>query len=80
MRLTLLFRAGDVSGESRRQEKTNIEGEVLKHIMISCQNTISECHCIVRQAQGKREVIENSWNENAAVDSGTLIDGLERRD
>lgn len=25
-------------------------------------------------------MIENSWNENAAVDSGTLIDGLERRD
>lgn len=80
MGLTLQFLAGDVSGESRRQEKTNIEGEVLKHIMISCQNTISWCQCIVLQARGKREVIENSWNEKAAVDSGALIDGLERRD
>lgn len=80
MGLTLQFIARDVPGESRRQEKTNIEGEVLKHIMISCQNTISYCHCIVQRTRGKREVIENSWNENAAMDSGTLIDGLERRD
>lgn len=50
MLLALKFRAGDVSGESRKQEKTNPEGEVLKHIMISCQNTISECHCIVLKA------------------------------
>ena len=50
MGLALKFTAGDVSGESRKQEKTNPEGEVLKHIMISCQNTISECHCIVLQA------------------------------
>lgn len=48
--LTLQFIVGDVSGESRRQEKTNIEGEVLKHIMISCQNTISQCQCTVLQA------------------------------
>lgn len=70
----------DESGQSRSQEKPSVEGEVLKHIMISCQNTISQCQCAALRAQGKRKVIENSWNENTAANSRTLMDGMERRD
>lgn len=70
----------DKSGPSRGQGKPNVEGEVLKHIMISCQNTISQCQRTVVRAQGKRKVIENSWNGNATADSRTLMDGAERRD
>lgn len=68
----------DEPGQSRRQEKPTVEGEVLKHIMISCQNTISQCQRTVLPSQGKRKVIENSWNGNTATDSRTLMDGGER--